>query len=208
MFSRNRNNGIVFWILALVLIIIDQVSKIYVKTHFHLGEEVIVIPNWFRLSFTENPGVAFGLEYGGEMGKYALSIFRVLFSIGIILFLHFKIKAGEHKGILFATSLILAGAIGNVIDGVFYGSIFSVSSFHNPNLAEFVPFGTGYSSLLQGKVVDFFYFPLIDSIYPDWVPSLGGQPFRFFNAIFNVADSCITVGLGVFLFFLRKTDLN
>jgi signal peptidase II len=201
-----KNSGKVYWILAICLIIIDQASKIYVKTHFFLGEEVMVMPTWFRLAFTENPGVAFGMQWGGEIGKYCLSIFRILFSFGIIWFLKEKIAQREHKGILFATSLILAGAVGNVIDGIFYGTIFSVSSFHTPNLATFVPFGTGYASLLQGKVVDMLYFPMFDGVFPNWFPIWGGQPFMFFNAIFNVADSCISVGLVIFLWFLRKIE--
>lgn len=197
-----------YWTLVLLLILIDQLSKIYVKTHFFLGEEVIVIPNWFRLSFTENQGVAFGMEWGGEIGKYILSIFRIVFSGLIAFLLAKKIKEGEHRGILIAGALILAGALGNVIDGVFYGAIFSNSSYHLSNMATFVPFGQGYSDLLQGKVVDFFYFPLINSVYPEWVPVLGGHPFSFFNAIFNVADSCITIGLAMFLLFMNKSSFN
>jgi signal peptidase II len=195
-----------YFLLVLILILIDQWSKIYVKTHFYLGEEVIVIPNWFRLSFTENQGVAFGMEWGGELGKYILSIFRIVFSVFIAYFLTKKIVSGEKKGVLIAGSLILAGAIGNVIDGVFYGAIFSNSSYHMSNVATWMPFGHGYSSVLQGKVVDFFYFPLINSVFPDWIPVIGGQPFSFFNAIFNVADSCISIGLGLFLINLPKTS--
>jgi signal peptidase II len=206
--QNSQKNARIYWILVLLLILIDQISKIYVKTHFSLGEEVIVIPNWFRLSFTENQGVAFGMEWGGEIGKYVLSIFRILFSGLIAFMLAKKINEGEHKGVLIAGSLILAGAIGNVIDGVFYGAIFSNSSYHLSNIATFVPFGQGYSELLQGKVVDFFYFPLINAVYPEWVPMLGGHPFSFFNAIFNVADSCITIGLGLFLFYMKKSSFN
>lgn len=201
-------SGKYYWVLVLGLILIDQLSKIYVKTHFYLGEEVVVIPNWFRLSFTENQGVAFGMEWGGELGKYILSIFRIIFSGVIAYMLLKKIREGEHKGILIAGSLILAGAIGNVIDGIFYGTIFSGSSYHMSNVATFVPFGQGYSTLLQGKVVDFFYFPLINSVYPDWFPMVGGHPFSFFNAIFNVADSCITIGLALFLIFMNKSSFK
>lgn len=204
--SNTRNQQLFYWGLVVALILIDQIAKIYVKTHFYLGEEVIVIPNWFRLSFTENQGVAFGMEYGGMIGKYILSIFRIVFSCVIGYMLYKAIREREHKGILIAGALILAGAIGNVIDGIFYGTIFSASSYHHPNVATFVPFGTGYSSLLQGKVVDFFYFPLIHSFFPDWMPVVGGQPFSFFNAIFNVADSCISVGLVLFLIFVRKSN--
>lgn len=201
-----RSSNWVYWVLVILLLVVDQASKIYVKTHFFLGEEVIVIPDWFRLSFTENQGVAFGLEYGGAAGKYVLSVFRIIFS-GVIAFMLYRaIRLGEHRGIILAGVLILAGAIGNVIDGIFYGSIFTASSYHLSNIATFVPFGQGYSSLLQGKVVDFFYFPFFHCILPDWLPYYGGQPFSFFNAIFNVADSCITVGLGLFLIFMRKAS--
>ncbi len=203
-----KNSGWKYWFLIIILIAIDQLSKIYIKTNFFIGEEVVVFPNWFKLNFTENPGVAFGMEWGGAAGKYFLSIFRVVFSGAICWFLYSKIREKEHKGILIAISLILAGAIGNALDGVFYGSIFSPSYHHMNNVANFVPIGTGYSSLLQGKVVDFFYFPLFETVYPDWVPYFGGHPFRFFNAIFNVADSCITIGLIIFLIFLRKSSMK
>lgn len=193
-----------YWALVVLLIVIDQASKVYVKTHFFMGEEVMVIPNWFRLVFTENPGVAFGLEWGGTTGKYFLSIFRIVFSIAIGVFLYKNIQKGEHKGLLIAGVLILAGAVGNVIDGVFYGAIFSPSSFHMLNVAEFVSFGQGYAPMLQGKVVDMFYFPLFDGVIPPWIPIYGGRPFSFFNAIFNVADACISVGLVLLLFFMHK----
>lgn len=206
MSQQKKSSASLYWLLAILLIAIDQVSKIYVKTHFHLGEEVMVIPTWFRLNFTENPGVAFGLEWGGVAGKYVLSIFRILFSAGIGYVLYRAIKRGEHSGFLFAGVLIFAGAVGNVIDGIFYGQLFSASSYHMLNVAELVPFGQGYAPLLQGKVVDMFYFPLFEGVFPLWIPQVGGQPFSFFNAIFNVADSCISIGLVIFLYFLRKFD--
>ncbi len=206
MYQQQKSSSTKYWLLAFLLIFIDQASKIYIKTHFHLGEEVIVIPNWFRLNFTENPGVAFGLEWGGVAGKYILSIFRILFSTAIGIVLYRSIKKGEHSGFLYAGVLIFAGAVGNVIDGIFYGQLFSASSFHMLNVAEIVPFGQGYAPLLQGKVVDMFYFPLFEGIIPLWVPNYGGQPYSFFNAIFNIADSCISIGLVVFLYYLRKFD--
>lgn len=199
---------VIYWGLVIVLILIDQVVKIYVKTHFFLGEEVMVIPTWFRLAFTENPGVAFGMEWGGMTGKYVLSIFRITFSIFIAYFLNKNIKLKEHPGILFSGVLILAGAVGNVIDGVFYGTIFTASSYHMPNVATFTSFGEGYAPLLQGKVVDMFYFPLFDGVFPNWIPIVGGHPFSFFNAIFNVADTCISIGLALFLLFLRKSTIK
>lgn len=194
--------------MLLLLIFIDQVSKIYVKTHFYLGEEFIVFPDWFRIAFTENPGIAFGVEMGSEIGKYALSIFRIFFSGLIAIFLHKNIKENASSILLTGLVLILAGAVGNVIDGVFYGSIFS-SSAHAPIVAKFVPFGEGYNSLLQGKVVDMLFFPMYSGELPSWIPIWGGQEFTFFNAIFNVADSCITIGMVVFMFytfFLEKKE--
>lgn len=202
--KKDTSNTWIYWLAVVLLIAIDQASKIYVKTHFHMGEEVMVIPTWFRLVFTENPGVAFGMEWGGTIGKYFLSIFRMGFSAVIAFFLYKNIQKREHKGLLIAGVLILAGAVGNVIDGIFYGAIFSASSFHLPNVAEFVPFGHGYAPLLQGKVVDMFYFPLFDGQFPHWLPIYGGQPFSFFNAIFNVADACISVGLVLLLLFMNK----
>jgi len=196
--GRKNSAAGLYWLAVLALIVIDQVSKIYVKTHFHIGEEVMVIPTWFRLVFTENPGVAFGMEWGGTVGKYFLSVFRIIFSIVIAFFLYKNIRKREHKGLLIAGVLILAGAIGNVIDGIFYGAFFSASSYHMFNVAEFVSWGAGYAPLLQGKVVDMFYLPLYDGTLPN------GQAFSFFNAIFNVADACISVGLALLLFFMRK----
>jgi signal peptidase II len=202
--NQRKNYAWIYWLLVIILITIDQASKIYVKTHFYMGEEVMVIPTWFRLVFTENPGVAFGMEWGGTIGKYFLSVFRIVFSVVIAFFLYKSIQKKEHKGLLIAGVLILAGALGNVIDGIFYGAIFSASSYHLSNVAEFVSFSQGYAPLLQGKVVDMFYFPLFDGVFPSWIPIYGGQPFSFFNAIFNVADACISIGLVLLLIFMRK----
>jgi signal peptidase II len=202
--NQRKNYAWIYWLIVIILITIDQASKIYVKTHFYMGEEVMVIPTWFRLVFTENPGVAFGMEWGGTIGKYFLSVFRIVFSVVIAFFLCKSIQKKEHKGLLIAGVLILAGAVGNVIDGIFYGAIFSASSYHLSNVAEFVSFSQGYAPLLQGKVVDMFYFPLFDGVFPSWIPIYGGQPFSFFNAIFNVADACISIGLVLLLIFMRK----
>lgn len=206
--SKTRKHFILFFSLFLTLLILDQASKIYVKTHFYLGEEINVFSDWFKLAFTENPGAAFGIALGGEIGKYILTIFRIIFSGFIAYILIQKIKEHTHKGFLIAVTLILAGAVGNVIDGIFYGLIFSASSYHSPIIAELVPFGTGYAGLFQGKVVDMLYFPMITSQFPSWVPKYGGEYFTFFSPIFNVADSCISVGLGLLLIFMNKVDIE
>lgn len=207
MYQTKKSTAWPYWLLVIALILIDQASKIYVKTHFYMGEDLMVIPNWFRLSFTENQGVAFGMEWGGVTGKYFLSVFRIVFSSVLGILLYKAIKSSKYPVLLLvAGSLIFSGAIGNVIDGVFYGQVFSASSFHMLNIAEMVPFGQGYAPLLQGKVVDMLYFPLFEGFFPEWMPIYGGQHFIFFNAIFNVADTCISVGLVLLLWAMRKIE--
>ncbi len=187
-------------ILTVVLaILIDQISKIYVKTHFILGEEVVVFPNWFIIHFTENNGMAWGFEFGGKAGKLFLTLFRIVAVGGIIYWLKQVIKNKVHTAVVVSVSLILAGAIGNIIDSVFYGVIFDGSV---NNVAAMFP-DTPYGSLFYGKVVDMLYFPMWQGILPEWIPVWGGKPFTFFNAIFNGADSWITIGV-ILLFFFHK----
>lgn len=187
-------------ILTVVLaILIDQISKIYVKTHFVLGEEVVVFPNWFIIHFTENNGMAWGFEFGGKAGKLFLTLFRIVAVGGIIYWLKQVIRNKVHTAVVVSVSLILAGAIGNIIDSVFYGVIFDSSA---NNVATMFP-NTPYGSLFYGKVVDMLYFPMWQGILPEWIPVWGGKPFTFFNAIFNGADSWITIGV-ILLFFFHK----
>ncbi len=173
-----------------------------------LGEEIPVIGNWFNLYFTENNGMAFGLQFGGEFGKFSLSIFRILAIIAIAIFLIIIIKRKKSTGLVLSISLIFAGALGNIIDSVFYGVIFTQSTYHT--LGTFASEGLGYSSLLHGRVVDMFYFPIIDFVQangPSWLPSwFYGHDghFIFFRPIFNIADSAITVGVTWLLIFERK----
>ncbi len=162
--------------------------------------DTIHITNWFKIYFVENNGMAFGIE---AIGKLALSLFRIVAVGAIVVYLYRIVKRSFNAGFIVCIALILAGASGNIIDSVFYGAIFEAS--YSGHVASFVPFGEGYSSILHGKVVDMFYFPLIQGTYPEWFPFVGGQEFLFFRFIFNVADSAISVGVVLLLLFYRKT---
>ncbi len=191
-------------LLILFVLVADQMLKIWVKTSMAYGEEFGIMGlSWARMHFIENKGMAFGLSFGGELGKLILSLFR-LFAIGLLIYLIRQLyKAKEPFGLLVCFSLILAGAIGNTIDSAFYGLVFEASSPHAGNLARFVPFD-GYGTFLHGKVVDMLYFPLIDTVWPDWVPGIGGQRFEFFKPVFNLADTAISTGVIAILLFYRK----
>ncbi len=190
-------------ILIVVLILIaDQSLKIWIKTTMMLGDEIVVFKNWFILHFVENNGMAFGFEFAGEYGKMFLTLFRLVAVAGIGWYL-FKLSKKKELpfGFIVSISLILAGAIGNIIDSLFYGMIFQDSY---GQVSAIFPEGGGYSSFLHGRVVDMFYFPLIESRYPDWVPFVGGNPLVFFRPVFNIADSSITIGIFSILIFYRK----
>jgi signal peptidase II len=186
-------------LVVLLVIIADQVIKIWVKTNMSLYES-IQITSWFEIKFIENPGMAFGIEV---IGKLFLTLFRIVAVGFIIYYLRKLVKLEYKRGYIACISLILAGASGNIIDSIFYGEIFTESTMHE--VAQFVPIGQGYGTWLHGKVVDMFYFPIISTTYPSWFPFVGGQPFEFFSAIFNLADSAISVGIVVLLLFYRKT---
>lgn len=198
---------IVLWTLFGVLLI-DQLLKIYIKTHIEYGHGFDILGlSWAKIHFVENKGMAFGLSFGGETGKYILSLFRIIM-VGILGYLLWGlIKEKQSKWLIFSFTLIVAGAIGNIIDSVFYGLIFSESKYHG-GLAEFVPFGTGYAPILQGKVVDMLYFPIIDTVWPEWIPLVGGRRLEFFQPVFNIADSAITVGVVLILMFHRSFFLG
>ena len=180
-------------LLIVIILVIDQIIKIYVKTHFRIGDEFLVFGlDWFRIHFLENKGMAFGMSFGGSMGKLILTFCRLVLAVFIFIYMKKISNNKDNKMIVYAFSLIFAGAVGNIIDSMFYGLMFSEST---PFLiAEFSP-QTHYAHFLCGKVVDMFYFPIIETTLPEWLPIVGGNDFRFFNAIFNFADASITIGV-------------
>ena len=167
-----------------------------------LGEEIRMAGNWAILHFTENNGMAFGMQFAGEYGKLFLSLFRIVAVFFLIWYIYHLTQKKEKFGLIACFSLILAGAIGNILDSAFYGMIFSESSYFE--VARIFPPEGGYSSFLHGKVVDMFYFPILDGIYPAWIPFVGGEPFQFFRPVFNIADSAITTGVLSLIIFQRS----
>ncbi len=190
------------WIAAIIvaaILVVDQIIKIEVKTNMSLGE-ALHITDWFYIEFIENNGMAYGMTF---VNKLVLSLFRMFAICGIGWYIWRVVKSGLFsKGYIVCLSMVLAGAAGNLIDCLFYGLIFNASTPFN--VAHFVPFGEGYSTFLHGKVVDMFYFPIIHTQWPDWVPVCGGDDFVFFSPVFNFADSCISVGVVLLLLFFRK----
>jgi signal peptidase II len=191
-------------ITILAILILDQAVKIYIKTHIHYGDGFDMLGlSWAKIHFVENEGMAFGLSFGGLTGKYILSIFRIIMVVFLFYILRNLIKHKETYGLIVSFSMIIAGALGNIIDSLFYGLIFSESYFHGGLATMFPPEG-GYGSFLTGKVVDMLYFPMIDTVLPEWVPLWGGERFEFFRPVFNIADSAITVGVASILLFHRR----
>lgn len=194
-----------------VALIIDQVSKFWVKLTMQSGDEFSYIGQWAKIHFVENEGMAFGMSFGVGMGKFLLTLFRIVAVIFISYYLTQQIKDKKSsKGFIFALSLILVGAVGNIVDSIFYGQIFTSSE---GQIATLFPAGGGYASWFHGRVVDMFYFPIYRGILPNWIPFMGGKYFEFFQFIFNVADACITVGVAIILIFQRSffqhtTEIN
>ena len=191
--------GLVAVLVIIVVLVLDQISKVWVKTHMALYDS-IEITKWFKIYFVENNGMAFGIE---AIGKLFLSIFRIIAVAFIALYLTKIVRKGYKFGFIICISMVLAGAFGNIVDSVFYGEIFTAS--YPGHVAQFVPIGEGYSSWLHGKVVDMLYFPLIETTLPNWVPIWGGTEILFFRFIFNLADASISVGVALMLLFYRKT---
>lgn len=189
-------------ILVATLLIIDQITKFAVKLNMTINESINLIGEWCQIRFIENPGAAFGMQLGGDYGKLILSTFRIVLVVALIFYIARLIKTRAKTGAIVGCAMILAGALGNIIDGVFYGVIFSAST--TSQIATLLPEAGGYTSWLHGHVVDMLYFPIIRSFYPEWVPFVGGEPFEFFSPIFNVADSYICVGIFYLVLFQRQ----
>lgn len=201
--EQKRKKTLVVILLIIALLAIDQIVKICVKTHMTLDEAIPVFGEWFYIRFIENRGAAYGLELGGEYGKLILSLFRIVAVGAIGWYIARLIKRSAPMGVIVGITLVLVGALGNILDSAFYGLIFSASTF--TEAAHFVPWGTGYATFLHGSVVDMLYFPIIEvEQMPDWVPFVGGEPYTFFSPIFNIADSYVTCGIAYLILFQRK----
>ncbi|KQT24724.1 peptidase A8 [Chryseobacterium sp. Leaf405] len=203
-------------LVTFLILLIDQASKIYIKTHFNLDDSISVLPG-FKLTFVENPGMAYGLHFGGVIGKYFLVIVRVILIGGMIYLFRKWLERGESNYLLIPMAMIFAGAIGNLIDGMFYGLIFDSGTVYDPSIDRWIgyggiskvtSFGHGYSTFMRGCVVDMLHFPLVDWNVPESWPLIGGKHIEFFKYIFNVADSAITVGAILLLTFRKKAFPN
>lgn len=193
-------------LIVIIILILDQVLKVWVKTHMYMGESQAILGRWFFIHFTENEGMAFGMQLGGNYGKLLLSLFRIIAVIIIGYWIYRISRKPGNTMLIVCISLILAGALGNIIDSAFYGLIFNESTFMQ--VATLFPEGGGYGTFLHGKVVDMFYFPIIEGNYPTWFPMVGGEDFTFFRPVFNIADSAITTGVLMLIVFQKKVFPN
>lgn len=191
--------------LILLVIFADQALKFYIKLHFYTGEEHKILGSWFRLHFVENEGMAWGWKFGGGFGKIALTLFRLVAVIWGSFLLKDFIRKHYHKGFIICAALIYAGALGNLLDSLFYGLVFEQSNPLSQNIARLLPPGGGYAGIFHGKVVDMLYFPIITNThFPSWVPFMGGDDFEFFRPVFNIADASISTGVIVILLFQNR----
>lgn len=191
-------------LIIIGIIAVDQILKIWVKTSMNYGEQIPLIGRWFRLFFIENEGMAWGWKFGGEWGKLALTLFRLVAVIFGVFYIRSIVRKNYHRGFIICVAMIFAGALGNLIDSMFYGMIFGPSDDGLPKAVLF-PSGGGYASFLHGKVVDMVYVPIIENkTLPTWIPFWGGERFTFFSPIFNIADASISVGVIVILLFQRR----
>ena len=198
-------------ILILLIVVADQALKYYTKTTFHLNSSHPVFGDWFQLYFVENPGMAYGWKFGGNWGKIALTVFRLVAVIFGTWYLGKIIKQGYHKGFIICAGVVYAGALGHLIDSCFYGMIFDKGMIYNPQLQDYMSYQglavlskNGYASFLHGNVVDMLYFPVIKGTFPSWFPVWGGESFEFFRPIFNLADAAISTGIITILVFQKR----
>lgn len=197
--------------IVLLILAVDQTVKIIVKTHMFYGQSVSLLGNWFIIRFIENPGMAFGIDIPGKSGKIVLTLFRIVAVIGIIWYLRKLIHQKATTGLVVCLSLVLAGAIGNIIDSAFYGYLFDKGTLYNDQLKQWISYSgvakldfSGYAGLFRGCVVDMLYFPIINTRLPDWFPFMGGEHLVFFRPIFNIADSSISIGVALILINQRR----
>lgn len=197
-----KKQGIYVGLMIFLIILVDQILKFWIKLHFVYGDGFDLLGfSWAKIQFVENEGMAFGWLLGGKMGKLLLTSFRMLAVPAGVYYIYYLIKRNYHPGLIFAVGLIVAGALGNLIDSIFYGVIFSHSY---GQIATLFPPDGGYGELLHGRVVDMFYFPLVQTTWPRWIPIIGGSELSFFQYIFNVADSAISIGVFCILIFNKK----
>lgn len=204
-----KSKTVIFIILLIVLI--DQALKIYIKTNYHLNTSQNIIGTKFQLYFVENPGMAYGWKFGGNWGKVALTVFRLIAVVFGTWYLGDIIRKKYHKGFIICAALVYAGALGNLIDSCFYGLIFDKGMIFDPQIKEYMGYSglavfskSGYATFLHGNVVDMLYFPVIKGHFPSWVPGWGGEDFEFFRPIFNIADAAISTGILTILFFQKR----